>query len=268
MPAYSNLPIGIRAVRFVNQLPIRGRSRFVSWLVRRFSYFHEQKVTLGSRTVYADFRQAMCFGLAVRSLEDEEQAIMRKYVRPDDVAFDIGGNVGLHTALLADLAREVHVFEPQSRPAALLRKSLVSAGNVTVHELALSNLNGEVELFVPDDDSMASLGKCKGGRSLRCSTARLDSLLLPHPAFIKCDVEGAELLVFRGAEKILDREDAPVLLFEQSSEAMAALSCGPNEVASFLSGLRAEYKITELGQRDGGTFCVNVLAVPASRGQE
>ena len=130
--------------RFINQLPIRGRSRFVSWLLRHFSYFHEQRVTLGNRTVYADFRQAMCFGLAVRSLEDEEQAIIRKYVRPDDVAFDIGGNVGLHTGLLADLARAVHVFEPQPRPAALLRKSFVSAGNVTVHELALSNFNGEV----------------------------------------------------------------------------------------------------------------------------
>jgi FkbM family methyltransferase len=268
MPAYSNLPFGVRAARFINQLPIRGRSRFVSWLLRRFSYFHEQRVTLGNRTVYADFRQAMCFGLAVRSLEDEEQTIIRKYVRPDDVAFDIGGNVGLHTGLLADLAREVHVFEPQPRPAALLHKSFVSAGNVTVHELALSNFDGDVDLFVPSDDSMASLGKCKGGRSIRCTAARLDSLHLPHPAFIKCDVEGAELVVFRGAEKILDRKDAPVLLFEQSSEAMTALCCQPDDVTTFLTGLRADYQITELGQRSEDTFCVNVLAVPASRAQE
>jgi FkbM family methyltransferase len=268
MPAYSNLPLGVRAARFINQLPIRGRSRVVSWLLHHFSYFHEQKVILGSRSVYADFRQAMCFGLAVRSLEDEEQAIIRKYVRPDDVVFDIGGNVGLHTGLLADLAREVHVFEPQPRPAALLRKSFVFAGNVTVHELALSNVNGDVELFVPSDDSMATFGKCEGGRSIRCSAARLDSLHLPHPAFIKCDVEGAELMVFRGAGKILDRKDAPVLLFEQSSQAMAALSCRPSEVNTFLSGLRAQYEITEIGQRNADTFCISVLAVPASRAQD
>lgn len=267
MPAYSNLPIGVRAARLINQLPIRGRTRLVSWLLRHFSYFHEQRVSLGNRTVYADFRQAMCFGLAVRSLEDEEQTIMREYVGPNDVAFDIGGNVGLHTGLLADLALAVHVFEPQPRPAALLRKSFMSAGNVTVHEMALSNFNGEVQLFVPSDDSMASLGVCKGGRSIHCPAARLDSLDLPHPAFIKCDVEGAELMVFRGAEKILDRKDAPVLLFEQSSEAMAALCCQPGDVTTFLSGLRADYKITELGQRSGDTFCINVLAVPASRAQ-
>lgn len=268
MPAYSNLPIGVRVARFINQLPIRGRSRFVTWLLRHFSYFHEQRVTLGSRTVFADFRQAMCFGLAVRSIEDEEQAIIRKYVRPDDVAFDIGGNVGLHTGLLADLVREVHVFEPQPRPALLLRKSFVLAGNVTVHELALADFNGEVDLFVPRDDSMASLGKCKDGHLIRCTAARLDSLALPQPAFIKCDVEGAELMVFRGAEKILDRKDAPVLLFEQSSEAMAALCCRPDDVVTFLSGLAAEYTITELGRRSAGKFCVNVLAVPASRAQE
>lgn len=260
--------MGVRAARFINQLPIRGRSRFVSWLLRHFSYFHEQRVTLGSRTVYADFRQAMCFGLAVRSIEDEEQALIRKYVRPDDVVFDIGGNVGLHTGLFADLVREVHVFEPQPRPAVLLRKSFEFAGNVTVHELALSNFNGEVELFVPSDDSMASLGKCEGAHLIHCPTARLDSLALPQPAFIKCDVEGAELLVFRGAEKILDRKDAPVLLFEQSSEAMAALCYRPDDMIAFLSGLAAKYTITELGRRNGDKFCVNVLAVPASRAQE
>ena len=268
MPAYSNLPFGVRAVRFINQLPIRGRTRFVSWLLRRFSYFHEQRVTLGSRTVYADFRQAMCFGLAVRSLEDEEQAIIRKYVRADDVAFDIGGNVGLHTVLLADLAREIHVFEPQPRPAALLRKSFVSASNVAVHELALFDFDGDVDLFVPNDDSMASLGMCKDGQSIRCTAARLDSFDLPHPAFIKCDVEGAELMVFRGAEKILNRKDAPVLLFEQSSEAMAALHCLPDEISSFLSNLTADYNVTELGKRTARTFCINVLAVPASRAKE
>lgn len=268
MPAYSNLPIGVRAARFINQLPIRGRSRFVSWCLQHFSYFHEQRVTLGSRTVYADFRQAMCFGLAVRSLEDEEQAIIRRYVRPDDVAFDIGSNVGLHTPLLADLAREVHVFEPQPRPAALLRKSFASAGNVTVHEIALSDLEREMDLFVPGDDSMASLGERKGARSIRCTASRLDSLGLPHPAFIKCDVEGAELMVFRGAEKILNRKDAPVLLFEQSSEAMAALCVRRDDVITFLSGLTADYRIMELGRRSEDRFCINVLAVPASRPQE
>jgi hypothetical protein len=85
MPAYSNLPFGVHAACFIDQLPIPGRTRFVSWLTQRFPYFHEQPVTLGSRTVYADFRQATCFGLAVRSLEDEEQAIIRKYVRPDGI---------------------------------------------------------------------------------------------------------------------------------------------------------------------------------------
>jgi hypothetical protein len=70
------------------------------------------------------------------------------------------------------------------------------------------------------------------------------------------------------AEKILNRKDAPVLLFEQSSEAMATLCCRPEHVTAFLSDLRADYKITYLGQRTGDTFCINVLATPASRAQE
>ena len=106
MPAYSNLPFGVRAVRFINQLPIRGRTRFVSWLLRRFSYFHEQRVTLGSRTVYADFRQAMCFGLAVRSLEDEEQVLADDLGRVNQAFFQVNAviSIGLFVLVLVQLA--------------------------------------------------------------------------------------------------------------------------------------------------------------------
>jgi hypothetical protein len=57
------------------------------------------------------------------------------------------------------------------------------------HELVPSNVNEEVELLVPRNDSMASLGESKGGRSVRCRAVRLDSRDLPYAAFIKCDVE-------------------------------------------------------------------------------
>ena len=63
-------------------------------------------------------------------------------------------------------------------------------------------------------------------------------------------------------------ESARVLLHEQSSEAMAALHCLPDEISSFLSNLTADYNVTELGKRTARTFCINVLAVPASRAKE
>jgi hypothetical protein len=71
--------------------------------------------------------------------------------------------------------------------------------------------------------------------------------------FIKCDVEGHELEVFRGGEKIL-KKDMPILLFE--CEARHLQSGDVKEVFSFLEDLGysgqffANGKITSLDKFD------------------
>ncbi len=61
---------------------------------------------------------------------------------------------------------------------------------------------------------------------------------LPVPHFIKCDVEGAELSVFKGAIKTLDRTDAPVLLFELNTKAAAAFGSTTSEYFDLLRSLK------------------------------
>ena len=68
------------------------------------------------------------------------------------------------------------------------------------------------------DAATASLSDWTDGRlgaveHTTCEVRRLDALIaqgvVPFPAFVKCDVEGAERLVFEGARQTLDRSDAP-----------------------------------------------------------
>jgi hypothetical protein len=113
-------------------------------------------------------------------------------------------------------------------------------------------------------------------RAITVQQQRIDDLagkgILPLPNFIKCDVEGAELKVFRGGQKTLDRADAPVILFEAGPDSAAGFGLTMTDAANFLGALpRPGYQFFEL--HGGGTLRrvepadlkphnQNVLAVP------
>jgi hypothetical protein len=94
---------------------------------------------------------------------------------------------------------------------------------VEVHALALSDSAGKADLHVPRENgrSMAAVGRLAPiagveSETIAVDTARLDDVLsddAARVAFVKCDVEGHELAVLRGAAKTL-AEARPALLVE------------------------------------------------------
>lgn len=151
------------------------------------------------------------------------------FVRSGDVVVDIGANWGLFAARLSRLVGatgHVHAIEPDPvasrRLAALMRRQ----PNVTTYSLALTDHDGEVQLFVPVIDgrrvsALASVNPhaVAGAGAIEQASvrsARLDTLLPaggPPVAFIKCDVEGHEPAVLRGARLLLECS-SPTLLIE------------------------------------------------------
>ena len=119
----------------------------------------------------------------------------------------------------------VLAFEPQPELAAFLRRGVdaFSWTNVHVEEAGLSAVRGERTLHAPraGPSQGASLVVEQRGSEARRYAVRIDTLdefvaerrLTGRVGFIKCDVEGHELDVFRGAEEILTRA-RPHLLFE------------------------------------------------------
>jgi FkbM family methyltransferase len=63
-----------------------------------------------------------------------------------------------------------------------------------------------------------STGDSVAANTISVEAVSLDEFVLLHPApdFLKCDVEGAEVAVFQGAERLL-REKRPILLVEMHS---------------------------------------------------
>jgi FkbM family methyltransferase len=281
-----------RGLRWYLRSNLRGRTRLTGVLTRHLPPLWSVPIRIHDcPPVYVDLRtdhaRYLLHGEPWQRAprEEAEQNVMRQVVRQGDVVFDIGANVGLHSVLLSRLVgREgrLVVFEPNSALLPNLRRTLQGLENTVLFECALSDRAGQAEFFVPADDMKASLADWTDvatdgkAREVTCEQSRLDDLIeagaVGEPDFIKCDVEGAELLVFRGARRVLDRPDAPVVLFEVNGHTAAGFGFGAMDAKDFLEGLRSPryqfFKVREDGSLSRlGTSnpWSNVLAVPIAQ---
>lgn len=151
---------------------------------------------------------------------EPEWHLLDHLVNPKLAAVDVGANVGDYAGRLAQLCPHVHAFEP----IPWLADALVTKmpGNVTVHRLALSDRSGTAELRIPtiagiEEHGLTTLedsNQLSGSvRHVPCTLARLDDVVTEPVGLIKVDVEGHELAVLLGAERIL-KQHRPVLLIE------------------------------------------------------
>lgn len=179
----------------------------------------------------------------------------RRLVRPDDTVFDVGANLGLHTLTFSKVAREVFAFEPNPSLTPNLRKTVAQLPNARLLEVCLSETDGSIDFHISDWDHMlGSMSDWTGQptKTLTLPARSLDSLIadgtVPAPHLMKVDVEGAEMLVFRGAAKLFAGPDAPrVVIFEELNTASRKLGIADGAPAEFL---RARgYSLYLLGER-------------------
>jgi len=162
-------------------------------------------------------------------VEPEVQAVLRKYLRPGMTVYDIGANIGFFSLLAARLvgtAGGVTAFEADPEMAARLRENVVrnQGAPIFVEEKAVWSSSSPV-FFARADAEVSpdrGLGHVIDNDAERSApgTIRVEAVSVDEyvrnsaaPDFIKCDVEGAEVEVFRGAEKLLN-ERPPLILCE------------------------------------------------------
>jgi FkbM family methyltransferase len=144
---------------------------------------------------------------------------MRRILRPWSNCVDVGAHIGGTISLILNLApKGKHVaVEPLARKAAWLGKKFPE---VQVHQLALGDTAGKIKFC--ENLSRPGFSGFQGDpasgdrtREVLVDCARLDDIIPSDRRidFLKVDVEGAELLVLRGATSLLAR-DRPVVLFE------------------------------------------------------
>jgi FkbM family methyltransferase len=169
--------------------------------------------------------------LRARLLDEKiELGLIRRYVRPTDTVCDIGANKGSFVFWLSRWCRkgQVIAFEPQPTFANLLLRLTRSLGldNVKVEQKAVFSRDGHADLFVPEGQlpSASLVAKVAGSGFDQAQRISL----------MKVDVEGAELEVFKGAERIL-REQSPLLIFECEGRHLQGASMA--DVFAYLNAL-------------------------------
>ena len=160
-----------------------------------------------------------------------EFAVIRRHLRPGDIACDIGANKGSFIYWLSWWVRNGRVvaFEPQPELARELINicRVIKLGNVKVEAKAVYSQSGHQDLFLPRGHQPgASLHRTalqgESVTTLSVPVVALDDYFgeSDKVTLLKIDVEGAEFGVLKGAERIL-RQHAPLLVFECENRHLA-----------------------------------------------
>jgi FkbM family methyltransferase len=141
----------------------------------------------------------------VSRVEKESENVMLAHLRPGDVVWDVGANIGWFALLAARAvgrAGAVTAFEPSLTNVLWLERNAARNGlQLTVVRAAASDGTGWARF-----DASTSLGGhlTSSGHNL-VRTVTLDDWAAGHglPSFVKIDVEGAEAAVLTGARRLL-----------------------------------------------------------------
>lgn len=155
--------------------------------------------------------------------------LLRPFVKPGALVFDIGANKGDYVDVLLSLGARVVAVEPNPELARTLRRHY----GVTVEQAALGEETGSLDLHLGHDAGHSTLSdrwvRLAPGRnrwansSIRVHVTTFDDLVARYgaPAFSKIDVEGFEAQVLRGCTSA-----PPALSFEyQCADLSVAEEC-------------------------------------------
>lgn len=180
--------------------------------------------------------------------EAGETELCRKIIKNGDVCVDVGASFGWYTILFSNLVGvngHVHAFEPVRLNYNSLSENidLNKISNITANNVALGESNRGAKIFVSDVDTSGSLKLRDYRRSYleeHVVVTTLDGYvggnMIPAVDFIKADIEGAELLMLRGAREVIAKH-LPILFLEIQAHSTALFNYSPADIMGFLCDL-------------------------------
>ena len=138
----------------------------------------------------------------------------------------------------------VYSFEPIPDTFAKLTNNvkLNQLSNIDLYNIALSEKKGTLTFyyspFMSGASSSQNITENSNAVLVECKTSTVDDFVndnsIPKIDFIKCDVEGAELFVFKGALQTI-AQHKPIVFSEMLRKWAAKFGYHPNDIISLFS---------------------------------
>lgn len=178
--------------------------------------------------------------LNFRNYEKDDSDMIFRLVNDSDTVFDIGGNMGWYSIGLYKVKNnvDIHTFEPiPSTYESLVGNAKINGSKIKINNFGLSDKKQDLTFYFHKEGSVnasaAIMNDEKENIEVKCHVDTLDNYFseckLDKLDFIKCDVEGAELLTFKGGVKTISKYK-PIVFTEMLRKWSAKFNYHPNEI--------------------------------------
>jgi len=180
--------------------------------------------------------------------EELETNYVIQFLKNDQIALDIGANIGYYTLLFAKLVGPkgfVIAFEPEKSNYETLRKNVYANQyyNVKLEKMGLGNKTEKTSLLLSKTNTgehrIVNSTSSTNAQHQEIEIMKLDDYLESRKikekiSFIKIDVEGFELHVINGMKKLLERNDDLKIIVEFTPFAIREAYSLPRKLLEFL----------------------------------
>ncbi|OGJ15965.1 MAG: hypothetical protein A2632_01290 [Candidatus Pacebacteria bacterium RIFCSPHIGHO2_01_FULL_46_16] len=201
--------------------------RIITWKINQLLFKLPKivKLTDSCRIICYPNSSYASFIVYARFPEYYEMSFIQSVVKKKWTFFDVGANIGAISLLAASQMStgKVYAFEPTPMLISKFNQNVLLnkfENKITLVVSAVANKVGVIEFTCESESEVNHITGNSGSRSKSTlvPTVTLDAFAnkkkISHIDFLKIDVEGAELLVFQGAKKLLEEGRIGIILFE------------------------------------------------------
>ena len=180
--------------------------------------------------------------------EPQELEMSLNLIKKEDVIFDVGANFGWYSMNIALKYPncKLYAFEPIPNTYHNFYENiqLNNFENILPSNIGLSDEEGSFMFYYDDtlsvNASLTNVSDNKNIKNIECFVSTIDLFIekqkIKKIDFIKCDVEGAEFLVFKGGFKTIKR-DKPIIFSEILRKWSIKFNYHPNNLIAYLNEL-------------------------------
>jgi len=188
------------------------------------------------------------------SPDDDLIAMMLEIIQTDDLVVDVGAKIGTFALAAAATGCSVVAVEASSVNTALLRASASANGFRNLRVVGGSASHDPMEAVDGGLREAPEYGAPPASYSVTMPAlavsveALLTEMGLASPAFVKIDVGGSEVAVLKGMRRLLEPDDAPIVLYRSDGSALDFFDSSPKELLAEFGALGYTNYLVEPGQ--------------------